>query len=109
MFASKPLGSQSECISHYFHMKPYLLLSMILQFRIRHLPAYPSLMQLVKERPDAIFLDYACACKHWKDTFIPKYYSTESYQVGVDTRVAIADGYPVENVVASDLQKRTFY
>lgn len=35
--------------------------------------------------------------------------STESYQVGVDTRVAIADGYPVENAIASDLQKRTYY
>lgn len=32
MFASKLLGSQSECISNYhFHIKPYLLLSMILQ------------------------------------------------------------------------------
>lgn len=38
----------------------------------------------------------------------PSRSSTESYQVGVDTRVAIADGYPVENVIASDLQKRIY-
>jgi len=56
------------------------------KLRIKLLPGYPTLLQLAKEKPDAVLLDFACA-------------------FGVDTRAAIADGYPVNNVVATDLQQ----
>ncbi|EJD05463.1 uncharacterized protein FOMMEDRAFT_77875 [Fomitiporia mediterranea MF3/22] len=55
------------------------------RLKISRLPAYPDLLELGKNRPDAIFLDFACC-------------------FGNDARKAIADGYPMENVIASDLQ-----
>ncbi|EJD05460.1 uncharacterized protein FOMMEDRAFT_165874, partial [Fomitiporia mediterranea MF3/22] len=54
--------------------------------KISHLPAYQDLLRLGKQRQGAIFLDFACC-------------------FGNDTRKVIADGYPVENVIASDLKK----
>ncbi|EJD05483.1 uncharacterized protein FOMMEDRAFT_17776 [Fomitiporia mediterranea MF3/22] len=53
--------------------------------KISHLPAYQDLLKLGKERPGAIFLDLACC-------------------FGNDIRKAIADGYPKENSIASDLE-----
>ncbi|TFY73288.1 hypothetical protein EWM64_g10724 [Hericium alpestre] len=54
------------------------------KLKISHLPAYPQLLKLGKQRPGAIFLDIGCC-------------------FGNDAFKAIADGYPLENVVASDL------
>ncbi|KAF5344026.1 hypothetical protein D9758_012894 [Tetrapyrgos nigripes] len=48
-------------------------------------PIYKHVLELGKTRKDAIFLDIGCALGH-------------------DTRKVVADGYPVQNVVASDLQ-----
>jgi len=60
------------------------------KLRIKMLPGYANLLRLAQVKSDAIFLDFACA-------------------FGVDTRAAIADGYRVENVVASDLQQVFWY
>ncbi|EMD35856.1 hypothetical protein CERSUDRAFT_115779 [Gelatoporia subvermispora B] len=46
---------------------------------------YSQLLQLGKERPGAVFLDIGCA-------------------FGNDVRSAIADGFPMENIIASDLR-----
>jgi len=52
---------------------------------ISQMPAYGELLKLGKERKDAIFLDLGCC-------------------FGSDVRKAVADGYPVRNVIASDIQ-----
>ncbi|OCH88597.1 hypothetical protein OBBRIDRAFT_795067 [Obba rivulosa] len=55
------------------------------RLKIGRQPKYSYFLKMGKERPGAIFLDIGCA-------------------FGTDAREAIADGYPMENVVASDLQ-----
>ncbi|KAJ3849198.1 hypothetical protein EV368DRAFT_75844 [Lentinula lateritia] len=56
------------------------------RLRIARLPAYPDLLKLGQERNEAIFLDLACC-------------------FGNDARKAIQDGYPIDNVIASDIHK----
>ncbi|GJJ09837.1 hypothetical protein Clacol_004061 [Clathrus columnatus] len=51
-------------------------------FKIVKHPAYESVIRLGKEREKAIFLDLACC-------------------VGSDSRIIIADGYPLENVIGT--------
>ncbi|CDO69705.1 hypothetical protein BN946_scf184851.g93 [Trametes cinnabarina] len=55
-----------------------------LKLKLGRLPAYEQLLTLGKERKGAIFLDIGCC-------------------FGNDIRKAVYDGYPIENVVASDL------
>ncbi|KAI0336237.1 hypothetical protein GY45DRAFT_1316357 [Cubamyces sp. BRFM 1775] len=55
-----------------------------ISMKLGRLPAYKQLLALGKEREGAIFLDIGCC-------------------VGNDIRKAAYDGYPVENIVASDL------
>ncbi|KAL5498700.1 hypothetical protein ACEPAH_2055 [Sanghuangporus vaninii] len=57
-----------------------------MRLRMSRLPMYQDLLKLGKERPGAIFLDYACC-------------------FGSDARKAISDEYPIENVIASDLKQ----
>ncbi|TFY77546.1 hypothetical protein EWM64_g6466 [Hericium alpestre] len=59
------------------------------KLKISRLPAYPQLLKLGKEKPGAILLDLGCC-------------------FGNDAFKAIADGYPAENVVASDLYQGQF-
>ncbi|KAF8896607.1 hypothetical protein BD779DRAFT_597846 [Infundibulicybe gibba] len=54
------------------------------RLRINHLPAYQRVLQLSREREKAIFLDIGCC-------------------MGVEIRQVVADGWPIENIVASDL------
>ncbi|KAI0066447.1 hypothetical protein BV25DRAFT_1820395 [Artomyces pyxidatus] len=54
------------------------------KLKISRLFPYPRLLNLGRDRKDAIFLDIGCC-------------------FGNDVRKVIADGYPVQNVVASDL------
>ncbi|KAH9843541.1 uncharacterized protein C8Q71DRAFT_728886 [Rhodofomes roseus] len=55
------------------------------RLQISRQPVYDQFIKLGKERPGAIFLEMACC-------------------FGADVRKAVADGYPVENCVATDLQ-----
>ncbi|TFY61380.1 hypothetical protein EVG20_g7082 [Dentipellis fragilis] len=57
---------------------------------VTELEGYKQLLKLGRERPGAIFLDMACFFGHV-------------------LRKAIVDGYPVQNVVGSDLHSRTSY
>ncbi|EIW65002.1 uncharacterized protein TRAVEDRAFT_68659 [Trametes versicolor FP-101664 SS1] len=54
------------------------------QLKLGRLPAYEQLLALGKNRKGAIFLDIGCC-------------------FGNDIRKAVHDGYPIENIVASDL------
>ena len=57
---------------------------MRLRLKISRFPAYKTLLKLGQERPGALFLDLACC-------------------VGNDVRKAVADGFPVNQALASDL------
>ncbi|KAF5342833.1 hypothetical protein D9758_013379 [Tetrapyrgos nigripes] len=62
----------------------YLTQTTFLKFKLDYIPIYKHVLELGKTRPNAIFLDIGCGFGH-------------------DTRKAIADGYPIQNVVASDI------
>ncbi|KLO20709.1 hypothetical protein SCHPADRAFT_897966 [Schizopora paradoxa] len=49
-------------------------------------PHYPELLKLGRERPGAIYLEFACC-------------------FGNDARKAISDGFPMENVICSDIEE----
>ncbi|EMD41568.1 hypothetical protein CERSUDRAFT_110117 [Gelatoporia subvermispora B] len=55
------------------------------RLKISRQPKYSYVLKMGKERPGAILLDIGCA-------------------FGTDVREAVADGYPIENIVTSDLQ-----
>ncbi|KAH9922692.1 hypothetical protein B0H21DRAFT_815090 [Amylocystis lapponica] len=55
------------------------------KLKVSRLPAYNQLLKLGKEREGAIFLDIGCC-------------------FGNDIRKAIVDGFPIQNVIGSDLQ-----
>ncbi|KAJ8518181.1 hypothetical protein ONZ45_g4716 [Pleurotus djamor] len=55
-----------------------------LKLKISRLPDYQRVLKISQERPDAILLDIGCC-------------------FGNDLRKAVADGWPVENAIASDL------
>ncbi|KAI0072366.1 hypothetical protein K474DRAFT_1629115 [Panus rudis PR-1116 ss-1] len=55
------------------------------KLKISRFPAYQDLLKLGRERPGALFLDMACC-------------------FGNDARKAVADGFPVKQVLASDLR-----
>ncbi|KAG6831621.1 hypothetical protein H0H87_004683 [Tephrocybe sp. NHM501043] len=56
------------------------------KLKISRLPAYPQALALHQKHSNALFLDIGCC-------------------FGNDTRKIVADGWPIENVVASDLRK----
>ncbi|KAJ3574693.1 hypothetical protein NP233_g1602 [Leucocoprinus birnbaumii] len=60
------------------------------KLKISRLPAYKYLMQLKDDRPGAILLDAGCC--------------SDRATVGNDLRKAVADGWPVENAIATDLE-----
>jgi len=55
------------------------------ELNIAGTPAYPRALQLLKNRPDAIFLDIGCC-------------------VGTDLRKAVYDGWPISQTLATDLE-----
>ncbi|KZP00333.1 hypothetical protein CALVIDRAFT_533344 [Calocera viscosa TUFC12733] len=55
------------------------------KLKISRLNAYPQMLELVKTRPDAIYLDIGCC-------------------FGNDARKAVVDGYPMQNIICSDLR-----
>ncbi|PPQ77581.1 hypothetical protein CVT25_011373 [Psilocybe cyanescens] len=57
-----------------------------IKLKIAHLPGYPKALKLLAQRKDPILLDIGCC-------------------FGNDVRKAVVDGWPVENVIASDLRQ----
>ncbi|KAG1718659.1 hypothetical protein EDB19DRAFT_1914362 [Suillus lakei] len=57
-----------------------------LRLDISTYPVYEHVLKLGRERPDAVLLDIGCC-------------------FGVDARKAAADGFPVEHIIASDINK----
>ncbi|OJA14892.1 hypothetical protein AZE42_13372 [Rhizopogon vesiculosus] len=55
-----------------------------LRLHISSYPVYKHILQLGRERPDAVLLDIGCC-------------------FGIDSRKAAADGFPVENIISSDI------
>jgi len=55
------------------------------KLKISRLPAYPQMLELVKTRPDAVYLDIGCC-------------------FGNDARKAVVDGFPMANIICSDLR-----
>ncbi|KAF5342837.1 hypothetical protein D9758_013377 [Tetrapyrgos nigripes] len=62
----------------------YLTQPAFLKFKSSYIPIFKHVLELGKTRQNAIFLDIGCGFGH-------------------DTRKTIADGYPIENVIASDI------
>lgn len=71
--------------------------------KIARQPAYPDLLTLGRQRTNAIFLDLACCCWCFFVFHSNIHTLNELHLVGNDARKAIQDGYPVANVLASDL------
>ena len=68
------------------------------------MPAYPRVFQLLKSRPDAIFLDVGC-CR--ADPFSYSILSCVLIivrTVGTDLRKIINDGWPIPQTIATDLE-----
>ncbi|THV02824.1 hypothetical protein K435DRAFT_748703 [Dendrothele bispora CBS 962.96] len=62
----------------------YLTSTLFLKSKLARLPVYKHVLEVGKTRKDALFLDLGCGLGH-------------------DTRRAASDGYPVQNLIASDL------
>ncbi|KAH0583005.1 hypothetical protein H2248_010896 [Termitomyces sp. 'cryptogamus'] len=65
---------------------PCIRLFSFTKLKISCLPAYRSVLKLVHERSEAVFLDIGCC-------------------FGNDLRKVVADGWPIQNVIGSDLQQ----
>jgi len=74
-----------------YEIFPYVCIRSLtfLQLGIATLPEYANIIKLGREQPDGILLDIACC-------------------FGVDARKAVADGFPLKNVVTADLKKEFF-
>ena len=75
------------------------------RLKISRLFAYDVLLELGKKREGAILLDIGCCCEFWVPMILNMLITSPLMPVGNDVRKAIADGYPVQNVIASDLEK----
>lgn len=81
----------------------------ILRFYFTHLKTptlsgYKQALSLLKERDRAILLDIGCCCEfnafsHHLFLFLI------ALLVGTDVRKAVVDGWPIQDIVASDIQK----
>ncbi|KAF8510350.1 hypothetical protein BU17DRAFT_55464 [Hysterangium stoloniferum] len=79
------LTVQAEAYAIYPY--PCIRRMSFLTFKLAGYPAYETVLKIGKERPNAVFLDLGCC-------------------FGNDARKAVADGYPIQNVLLSDLQPR---
>ena len=73
-------------------------------------PVYPRVFELQKKNRNAIFLELACCCEHCQLLLCG--YRTDlitgpstSCTVGQECRKLIQDGFPPENIVATDIQQ----
>jgi len=74
---------EEACKTHPF---PCIKAFSFVGFRVTHFPIYKHIHKLRCERPDAIYLDVGCC-------------------VGNDMRKVVKDGFPAENVVATDIMQ----
>ncbi|KAI0066443.1 hypothetical protein BV25DRAFT_1820389 [Artomyces pyxidatus] len=77
---------QAQADAYAIYPYPCIRLFSFTKLKISRLFPYQQFLKLGKEREGAIFLDIGCC-------------------FGNDARKAIADGYPIQNVVASDLHQ----
>ncbi|KII89875.1 hypothetical protein PLICRDRAFT_159089 [Plicaturopsis crispa FD-325 SS-3] len=77
------MAVQAKAYKHYPY--PCIRRFAFTNMKISRLPAYPHVLDLAKSRKDAILLDLGCC-------------------FGNDARKAVADGFPIQNVIASDLR-----
>ncbi|THH07312.1 hypothetical protein EW146_g9357 [Bondarzewia mesenterica] len=75
---------QAEAFAVYPY--PCICMFAFTKLKISRLLGYDAFLKLGKERQDAVFLDIGCC-------------------FGNDARKAVVDGFPVQNVIASDLRK----
>ncbi len=79
------------------------------RLKMARLPAYPDLLKLRTERSDAILLDLGCCCESTCPLCtLGSSPDNVREPVGNDIRKAVLDGFPVQNVIASDLQPRSY-
>jgi len=78
------------CIRRFAFIRP----------KIASLPAYHHALRLLNTRTDPILLDIGCCCMYF--VFFCAIYSW--FAVGNDIRKAALDGWPANNIVASDLR-----
>lgn len=72
--------------------------------KITRSPGYKQALKLLSERIDPILLDIGCCCPYYL-TISLLYFLTMYLPVGTDIRKAVIDGWPVNNVLASDLRQ----
>jgi hypothetical protein len=65
---------------------------------------YEHILELGRERPDALLLDIGCCCTSDHDVLLTALNNLDSILVGVNARKAAADGFPAKNIIASDLR-----
>ncbi|THH28427.1 hypothetical protein EUX98_g5754 [Antrodiella citrinella] len=74
--------------------------------KISRYPAYQDLLKLGRERSGALFLDIGCCCRsNYTVPDVKRKINTVIFTlVGNDVRKAVADGFPVDQALASDLR-----
>ncbi|TFK87017.1 hypothetical protein K466DRAFT_646102 [Polyporus arcularius HHB13444] len=80
--------------AYAIHAFPCIRMFSFTQLKLARLPGYDKILTLGKTRKNPIFLDIGCCSA-------PSYNDT----VGNDIRKLVADGYPVDSVMAAGLMK----
>ena len=75
------------------------------------MPAYPLVLRLLKNRPDAVFLDIGCCSKRLSYLGVCPDDLTHVFAlvsvVGAEVRKVIYDGWPITQTIATDLEAGT--
>ena len=74
------------------------------RLRVTHIPAYPRVLQLAKERQDAILLDVGCCCMCLCLCPVGCVFE-QNPLVGNDLRKVVVDGWHAKNVIGFELRK----
>ncbi|KAF7312539.1 Methyltransferase ausD [Mycena indigotica] len=83
---------------------PCIRLFSFVRLRISRLPAYVKVLNLLRERPTALCLDLGCCCA-FRLNKTRMLASAHHVIVGTDVRKLATDGFPIEQLIASDLHK----
>ena len=82
------------------------------RLRICRQSQYQDLLKIGKSRKGAIFLDVGSCCENHNNTSISlkkQMAHIVIITVGNETRKLVADGYPLEQVVTTDLHQGTLF